>query len=55
MDAMMIAMLSAYGLNAVLEIVQAWKASGEPTEEEIKALYITMKPEDYFPPSPDDK
>lgn len=48
--AALIALLTAYGLDAVLQIIQAYRDAGEPTEEEIKQLYITLKPEDYFPP-----
>ena len=48
MTPLMIAYLATYGINAVVSIIDAWKAAGSPTEDEIRAAFITMRPEDYF-------
>jgi hypothetical protein len=48
MDPLLIAYLAKFGIDAVTGIVAAWKESGEPTPEQIRAAFITKKPEDYF-------
>lgn len=48
MTPLMIAYLATYGINAVVSIIDAWKAAGSPTEDEIRAAFITKRPEDYF-------
>jgi len=49
MDPIFIAVLATYGVDAVIQIIDAWKATGEPTAEEIWQAFIDKKPEDYFP------
>lgn len=48
MDPVFIAMLAKFGIDAVCQIVASWKASGEPTPDQIRAAFIDKKPEDYF-------
>lgn len=48
MDPVLIAMLAKLGVETVLDVIQAWKKSGEPTTEEIRALKIDKAPETYF-------
>lgn len=48
MDPVFVAMLAKYGIEAILEITQAWKTAGEPTPEQIRALKDIKDPEEYF-------
>ena len=48
MDPIFIAVLAKYGIDAVIQIIDAWKVSGEPTPEQIREAFIDKKPEDYF-------
>jgi hypothetical protein len=41
-------MLAKLGVETVLDVIQAWRKSGEPTAEQIRALRIEKLPEDYF-------
>jgi hypothetical protein len=50
MDPVFVATLAKYGIEAVLEITQAWKQAGEPTREQIEALKNLKDPEAYFQP-----
>lgn len=47
-DAAFLVLLAKFGVETVIELIGAWKQSGEPTDEEIRALKITKKPEEYF-------
>jgi len=40
-------MILEYGVPAVIQAIQTWEID-EPTVEDIRALKITKKPEDYF-------
>ncbi len=48
MDPVFLAMLAKLGVETVLDLLGSWKRSGMPSDEDIKALYITKEPEDYF-------
>jgi hypothetical protein len=52
MDPILIAYLAKFGIDTVTSIIAAWKESGSPTADEIRAAFITKKPEDYFAPPP---
>jgi len=44
MDPVFLAMLAKLGVKTVIEVMGAWKKAGEPTDEEIRALFIEDKP-----------
>ncbi|MDD2901825.1 MAG: hypothetical protein PHU44_05270 [Syntrophales bacterium] len=46
MDPVFLAMLAKLGLEMVIGVIGALKRAGEPTDEEIRALFIEEKPED---------
>lgn len=48
MDPILIAYVAKLGIDTVTTLIDAWKKSGEPTAEEIRAAFIEKKPEDYF-------
>lgn len=48
MDPIFIAVLAKFGIDAVIAIIDSWKASGTPTAEQIRQAFIDKKPEDYF-------
>lgn len=48
MDPIFIAMLAKLGIDTAINLIDAWKKSGEPTPEEIRQAFIDKKPEDYF-------
>lgn len=48
MDPIFIAMLAKLGIDTAVQLIAAWKDSGQPTEDEIRAAFITKRPEDYF-------
>jgi hypothetical protein len=48
MDPLLIAYMAKLGIDTVLGIVAAYKESGEPTADQIRAAFIDKKPEDYF-------
>jgi hypothetical protein len=48
LDPLLIAYLAKFGIDTVLGIVAAYKESGEPTADQIRAAFIDKKPEDYF-------
>ncbi|CAO0822440.1 hypothetical protein DFAR_3060013 [Desulfarculales bacterium] len=48
MDPLMIAYLAKFGIDAVTGIIKAWQESGQPTPDQIRAAFITKRPEDYF-------
>lgn len=48
MDPIFIATLAKYGIDTVIQIIDAWRQSGEPTADQIRAAFIEKKPEDYF-------
>lgn len=48
MDPVFLAMLAELGVETVIDMIGAWKKAGEPTDEEIRALFIEDKPEDLF-------
>lgn len=57
MDPLLIAYLAKLGIDTVVNIVQAWKDSGAPTPDQIRAAFIVKRPEEYFadptpPPTP---
>jgi len=43
---MSLAMLAKLGAETVIDEIGAWKWTAEPTDEEIRALFIEDKPED---------
>jgi len=45
MDPVFLAMLAKLGVETVIDVIGAWKKAGEPTDEEIRALFIEDKPE----------
>jgi hypothetical protein len=51
MDPVFLALLAKYGFETVLNIIQGWQRSGEPTPEQIREAYITKPPDEYFKPS----
>ena len=48
MDPIFIALLAKFGVETIIEIIQSWRASGEPTPEQIREAFINLKPEDFF-------
>jgi len=48
MDPVFIALLAKYGIDVVIQIINAWKDSDNPSPEKIRELFIDKKPEDYF-------
>jgi hypothetical protein len=48
MDPLLVAWLAKLGIDTVLGVLAAWKESGEPTPDQIRAAFIDKKPEDYF-------
>ena len=42
--------LLKYGVPAIIDIADLVKSKEDPTPEDIQALFITKKPEDYFKP-----
>lgn len=47
-DMILMGYLAKLGVETVVEIIAAWKKSGMPTDEEIRALIIDKTPEEYF-------
>ena len=48
MDPVFLAMLAKLGIDTVVGLVKSWQASGEPTEEQIREAFLTLRPEDYL-------
>lgn len=48
MNPLLIAQIAVLGVDTVINIIGAWKESGEPTPEEIRAAFIDKKPKDFF-------
>jgi hypothetical protein len=43
MDPVFLAMLAKLRVETAIDVIGAWKQAGEPTNEEIRALFITQK------------
>jgi hypothetical protein len=48
MDPVLIAYLAKFGIETVTAIIKAWNDSGSPSADQIRAAFITKRPEDYF-------
>jgi hypothetical protein len=48
MDPVLIAYLAKFGIDAVTGIINAWKESGQPSNDQIREAFIEKKPEDFF-------
>jgi hypothetical protein len=47
---LLITLIAKYGPSVIIQVIEAWKAQGEPTEAEIEALGKRVPPPtDYFP------
>jgi hypothetical protein len=51
MNSVLLAMLTKLGVETVIDVIGAWKRAGEPSDEEIRALFfIEDKPKGLLKP-----